>query len=92
MPIYEYQCDDCGFKFEVFKKINENGNEVCPECNSKKVNRLISPGGFILKGSGWYITDYPSESRKKAMEAEKKAASSSSSDNSNKKESKKSDK
>lgn len=80
MPIYEYKCDDCGSKFEVLKRISENRNEKCPECNSKKVKRLISTGGFILKGSGWYVTDYPSDSRKKAMDSEKKATSTTTSD------------
>ena len=84
MPIYEYQCDDCGSKFEVFKKISEKDNEKCPHCSSEKVKRLISSGGFILKGSGWYVTDYPSESRKKGMQAEKTSSTTSSPDSSKK--------
>ena len=89
MPIYEYKCKDCGSKFEVLKRMSENGNEICPKCSSKKVKRLISSGGFILKGSGWYVTDYPSESRKKAMESEKKVATPSTTDSPKKTEKKK---
>lgn len=70
MPIYEYQCSDCENLFEVFKNITDNNGSKCPKCSSEKVKRLISHSGFILKGSGWYVTDYPSESRKKGMASE----------------------
>lgn len=58
MPTYEYKCNDCGKDFEVFKSIKDESLPVCPECNSNNVSRLISSTNFILKGSGWYITDY----------------------------------
>ena len=59
MPIYEYECSDCGKKFEIFQKISEEPVKVCKECKGR-LNRLISMCSFHLKGSGWYVTDYKS--------------------------------
>jgi len=56
MPIYEYQCDNCGV-FEYSQRITEDPLKKCPTCKSK-VKRLISNTSFMLKGSGWYATDY----------------------------------
>jgi len=58
MPTYEYECDKCGHGFERFQKIGEQPVKVCPKCGGP-VRRLISQGtSFILKGSGFYATDY----------------------------------
>ena len=56
MPIYEYKCPKCG-EFEVTQRITENALKKCPTCKSK-VERMLSRTSFILKGSGWYATDY----------------------------------
>jgi len=56
MPIYEYKCNKCGV-FEAMQRIAEAPLRKCPTCKSK-VERQISRGSFILKGSGWYATDY----------------------------------
>lgn len=56
MPIYEYRCPKCGV-FEAMQRITEPSLKKCPTCKSK-VERQISRGSFILKGSGWYATDY----------------------------------
>ena len=56
MPTYEYQCDSCGV-FEVSQRITEDPLKKCPTCKSK-VRRLISNTSFMLKGNGWYATDY----------------------------------
>lgn len=77
MPIYEYCCDDCDYKFEVMQKITEAPLVECPKCQGK-IRRLISPAAFVLKGSGWYVTDYPSADRKKAVEKEQETSKSSS--------------
>lgn len=57
MPSYDYQCDSCGCEFEIIQKITEDPLTVCPKC-AGKVHRLLHPSPFILKGSGWYVTDY----------------------------------
>jgi putative FmdB family regulatory protein len=72
MPIYEYQCPKCGRQTEVLQQSQKAAPPKCQECKGE-MNKIISPTAFILKGEGWYVTDYPSESRKKGMEVEKKA-------------------
>jgi len=70
MPTYEYECQKCGGRFEVFQRITEAPKKRCPKCKGK-VNRLLgSGGGLIFKGSGFYITDYRSEGYKKAAKSE----------------------
>ena len=69
MPTYEYQCEKCHRVFEVRQRISEAPLATCDVCGGA-VKRLLSPAPFILKGEGWYVTDYPSEARKKAKEAE----------------------
>ncbi len=85
MPIYEYECEKCGAVFEMMQTIAAKPLKKCQGagCNNKdngKVHRLVSAAGFILKGSGWYANDYPSESRKKGWESEKQPASGAPSD------------
>jgi len=58
MPFYEYECRACGHQFEQFQKITDKPVRTCPECGRRKVQRLISQTSFVLKGSGWYVTDY----------------------------------
>ena len=77
MPIYEYECDKCGVTFEAIQAISAKALKTCKGlgCNDKdngKVHRLVSASGFILKGSGWYTSEYPSEARKKGWEQESK--------------------
>ncbi len=73
MPTYDYQCDDCGRTYEVRQRISAPPLTACQHCGGH-IRRLLAAAPFILKGGGWYVTDYPSESRKKAMDAEKKPA------------------
>ena len=75
MPTYEYICENCGFEFEKFQTITSKPLRTCPECGKRKLKRLIGTGaGIIFKGSGFYQTDYRSESYKKAAENEKKSS------------------
>lgn len=77
MPIYEYECNKCGETFEIMQAISAKPLKTCIGDGCKgKVKRLVSASGFILKGDGWYATDYPSDSRKKGWEEERKAANS----------------
>jgi len=72
VPTYEYQCEKCQRVFEVRQRITEPALTTCEVCGGH-IKRLLFPAPFILKGEGWYVTDYPSEARKKAKEAEKPA-------------------
>lgn len=57
MPIYEYECKNCGLIFEHTQKISDPNLTNCKECNGE-VQKIISQSSFHLKGSGWYVTDY----------------------------------
>lgn len=71
MPTYEYKCDACGGAFERFQSIKAESIRKCPHCKKNKARRLISGGaGLIFKGSGFYITDYRSDSYKTAAKAD----------------------
>ena len=79
MPIYEYECDKCGAVFEAMQAISAKPLKTCNGlgCDDKdngKVRRLVSASGFILKGSGWYTSEYPSEARKQGWEKDSKQA------------------
>lgn len=75
MPTYEYRCGACGHEFELFQSMSDKPKRKCPECGKGALERLIGTGAAILfKGSGFYQTDYRSESYKKSAEAEKKPA------------------
>jgi putative FmdB family regulatory protein len=87
MPTYEYECLKCRRVFEIRQRISEPALTVCDVCGGE-VRRLLSAAPFILKGGGWYVTDYPSESRKQALKSEK--SSEKSSDKSSEKTSEKS--
>ena len=87
MPIYEYQCDHCNDVFEIFHKIDEDCKVACPECLGP-AKKIISATNFILKGSGFYVNDYPSKSRKERKKEEKEGLEKGSSDKSDKKEDK----
>jgi putative FmdB family regulatory protein len=79
MPTYDYECDACGHTFELFQGITAEPEKKCPECKKKKLRRLIGTGAAIVfKGSGFYQTDYRSESYKKSADKDKDKSSSSS--------------
>jgi putative FmdB family regulatory protein len=58
MPLYEYQCDSCGQRFEVIQKFSDPAPEACRKCGKGPVRRLASSPAIQFKGTGWYITDY----------------------------------
>ncbi len=75
MPTYDYECDACGHKQEVFQSISDPLLEKCPKCKKKKYRRLFGAGAAVMfKGSGFYTTDYRSDSYKKAASADSKPA------------------
>lgn len=75
MPIYEYKCTKCGEQFEVNQRMSDAQLTECSSCGAE-LKKLITNTSFVLKGSGWYVTDYPSSDRKKAMDAKKKSSDS----------------
>ncbi len=77
MPIYEYHCPNCHVDFEKLQSFSASKTFPCPECGHE-ANRIVSLGSFILKGTGWYVTDHPSKSRQSAASKEKSTPSSSS--------------
>lgn len=88
MPTYDYECDACGHEFELFQGINDAVKKKCPECKKSKLRRLFGTGGAIVfKGSGFYETDYRSESYKKGEKAAKESKSKSESKGSDAKKS-----
>jgi putative FmdB family regulatory protein len=75
MPTYDYTCDACEHTWEEFQSIKAAPTKKCPQCKKAKARRLISAGaGFLFKGSGFYITDYRSDSYKQRAEADKKSS------------------
>src|SRR5688500_1515737 len=75
MPTYDYECDACGHEFELFQGINDPVQRKCPQCGKLKLRRLFGTGAAVVfKGSGFYQTDYRSESYKKAAEKDKPAS------------------
>jgi len=71
MPTYDYACDACNHQFELFQSIKDEAKRKCPVCGKLKLRRLIGPGAAIVfKGSGFYKTDYRSESYKKGASGE----------------------
>ncbi|MGE3166027.1 MAG: FmdB family zinc ribbon protein [Planctomycetota bacterium] len=76
MPTYEYECEACEHRFDVFQKMGSPAQQVCPACKKRRLRRLIGSGaGIIFKGSGFYETDYRSESYRKAAEADRASES-----------------
>lgn len=63
MPLYEYECDACGRRFEVIRKYSESELDACTLCGKGPVRRLLSSPAIQFKGTGWYITDYSSKGK-----------------------------
>lgn len=92
MPTYDYQCDACQHEWELFQRITEDPVKKCPECGKKKAVRQFGTGAAIMfKGSGFYETDYRSDSYKKSAKADSKKTDSTSKDSSSKSDSPKSE-
>lgn len=71
MPTYDYRCKACSHNWEEFQPITSKATRKCPECGKLKAERVIGPGaGILFKGSGFYITDYRSDSYQKAAKAD----------------------
>ena len=80
MPTYDYHCEKCGKDFEIWQSMNDKRLTKCPEkgCGGKIQRQIGTGAGFVFKGSGFYITDYRSESYKAGAKSDSAAASASS--------------
>ncbi|MDR1057843.1 MAG: zinc ribbon domain-containing protein [Coxiellaceae bacterium] len=58
MPIYEYKCKKCGYRFEQLQKVTDKPLSTCPKCKKTQLVKLVSNTSFQLKGTGWYVTDF----------------------------------
>lgn len=72
MPLYEYQCTDCGKSIEILQKVNDQPPVACPECGKDQLKRKVSATRFQLKGTGWYVTDF--KNKKESSPTESKTA------------------
>ncbi len=68
MPIYEYQCQDCGHEMEKLQRMSDAPLVDCPSCEKPALKKLISAAAFRLKGSGWYETDFKKEGKRNLAE------------------------
>ncbi|MGE3275995.1 MAG: FmdB family zinc ribbon protein [Vicinamibacterales bacterium] len=75
MPLYEYQCEACGHRFEVIQKFSDAPLDTCPKCGGR-VGKLLSSPAIQFKGSGWYITDYARAGKANTGQAPKEGGSS----------------
>ena len=82
MPIYEYECTNCGRIEEAIQKFSDRPLTSCKHC-SGKLNKLVSQSSFHLKGSGWYVTDYAGKSNSSSTKSKANSQSDSSSNTSN---------
>lgn len=64
MPIYEYECDACGYRYDSLQKAGDPVLTVCPQCAKPSLRKLVSVAGFRLSGSGWYETDFKSDNKR----------------------------
>ena len=71
MPVYEYACGTCGGRFEAVRKFSDPDLAECSLCHGSNIKKVLSAPAFVLKGSGWYVTDYPSSDRKEGSASEK---------------------
>ena len=76
MPIYEYECEKCGRHYEVWQKITDEPLTTCEACQGR-LRKLISQSSFILKGSGWYVTDYARKDKKQETKSSQETSKSS---------------
>lgn len=69
MPIYEYQCTECGYQTEVLQKISDDPLQDCPRCGKPAMKKMVTAAAFRLKGGGWYETDFKSGKKKNVLDS-----------------------
>lgn len=63
MPIYDYQCSECGHQDEVMRKVSDANTSACPQCGKETFSKMLSAPSFQLNGTGWYATDFKNNSK-----------------------------
>lgn len=79
MPIYDYQCTECGHQDEVMRKASDASTAVCPQCGKETFAKMLSAPSFQLSGTGWYATDFKNSGKSAATTTKKEAQSESTS-------------
>ena len=74
MPIYAYACSACGFRQDILQKLSDPALTECPSCHQAHFSKQLTAPGFVLKGSGWYVTDFRDNGTKKSGDAATKTA------------------
>lgn len=74
MPTYDYECTKCRHRFELFQRITESPRKRCPKCRCRVVRLFGTGAGLLFKGSGFYATDYRSDTYRKAAKADSSSA------------------
>jgi len=69
MPIYEYQCTNCGHELEAIQKMSDEPLSLCPACKKEELKKLVSASSFRLKGGGWYETDFKTDNKKRIADS-----------------------
>lgn len=80
MPIYGYECDNCGHHFEVMQKVTDERLTECPDCHKPTLRKRLYPVGVVFKGSGFYSTDYKGKSSSSSTSSSSESKSESKSD------------
>ncbi|MBI3265154.1 MAG: zinc ribbon domain-containing protein, partial [Acidobacteria bacterium] len=70
MPLYEYECEACGRRFELIQRFSDPPQETCTSCGGGPVHKLISSPAIQFKGTGWYVTDYAAKDKARAASSE----------------------
>jgi len=92
MPIYEYECRDCGHVFDALQKMADQPLRDCPACGKAGLRKLLSAPNFRLKGGGWYETDFKNKNKRNLADGDKPAKSAGDSDGAGKSADKPTDK
>jgi putative FmdB family regulatory protein len=74
MPIYAYACSACGFRQDILQKLSDPALTECPSCHQAHFSKQLTAPGFVLKGSGWYVTDFRDNGTKKSGDSAAKTA------------------
>lgn len=85
MPIYQYQCTECGHSLEALQKMSDEPLRTCPECGADSLKKQVTAAAFKLKGTGWYETDFKNSGKKPKADTNKTSADKAASSDSAKK-------